>query len=296
MIEPSMLIILGLVGFAAGFIDAVAGGGGMLTVPALLSLGLPPHIALGTNKLAATFASSTAAWMYYRKQLFSPSFWRFSFAATLIGATSGTLVVDMISTEWLEKVLPLIILAVAVVIAGLMALTRGDVAYLLVLVWAFAGIALKHAGVAPVAIGAWVSTALVAVLALLSLVRPGRGQFYQSKWTRGGIFSVATTVAVFVSLDYLNRYDQAVNLYELQVEYFNTARTVEEREAISRSTDAYWADVEKTRRWRNISFGILAGIWAAGVIDTFIPGQEDAPATDLSLDAGPNHVALVYRF
>ncbi|MCW8327599.1 TSUP family transporter [Photobacterium sp. SDRW27] len=114
MIEPSMLIVLGLVAFAAGFIDAVAGGGGMLTVPTLLSIGLPPHIALGTNKLAATFASSTAAWTYYRKQLFSPSFWRASFIATLIGAITGTLVVDLISTDWLEKVLPLIILAVAI--------------------------------------------------------------------------------------------------------------------------------------------------------------------------------------
>ena len=54
MIEPTMLLVLALVAFVAGFIDAVAGGGGMLTVPALLSLGLPPHIALGTNKLAAT--------------------------------------------------------------------------------------------------------------------------------------------------------------------------------------------------------------------------------------------------
>jgi len=114
MIEPSMLVILGLVAFAAGFIDAVAGGGGMLTVPALLSIGLPPHIALGTNKLAATFASSTAAWTYYQKQLFSPAFWRTSFVATLIGAITGTLVVDLISTDWLEKVLPLIILAAAV--------------------------------------------------------------------------------------------------------------------------------------------------------------------------------------
>ncbi|MGR5146087.1 sulfite exporter TauE/SafE family protein [Photobacterium alginatilyticum] len=114
MIEPSMLIILGLVALAAGFIDAVAGGGGMLTVPALLSIGLPPHIALGTNKLAATFASSTAAWTYYKKQLFSPAFWRMSFVATLIGAISGTLVVDLISTAWLEKVLPLIILTVAI--------------------------------------------------------------------------------------------------------------------------------------------------------------------------------------
>ena len=75
MIEPSTLLILGIIALAAGFIDAVAGGGGMLTVPALLSLGLPPHIALGTNKLAASFASATAAWTYYKKNLLSPRFW-----------------------------------------------------------------------------------------------------------------------------------------------------------------------------------------------------------------------------
>ncbi len=68
-----MLLVLALVAFVAGFIDAVAGGGGMLTVPALLSLGLPPHVALGTNKLAASFASSTAAFTYYKKRLFKPS-------------------------------------------------------------------------------------------------------------------------------------------------------------------------------------------------------------------------------
>ncbi|MDG3087678.1 TSUP family transporter [Vibrio hannami] len=114
MMEPAMLVILAIVAFSAGFIDAVAGGGGMLTVPALLSLGLPPHIALGTNKLAATFASSTAAVTYYRKRLFNPQFWGHAFVATLIGATTGTLVVDAISTEWLEKALPLIIIATAI--------------------------------------------------------------------------------------------------------------------------------------------------------------------------------------
>lgn len=113
MIEPTMLVVLALVAFAAGFIDAVAGGGGMLTVPALLSIGLPPHIALGTNKLAATFASSTAAFTYYRKKLFKPECWVNAFISTLIGATIGTLAVNAISTEWLEKVLPLIILAAA---------------------------------------------------------------------------------------------------------------------------------------------------------------------------------------
>ncbi|MGL0818163.1 TSUP family transporter [Vibrio vulnificus] len=114
LLEPTMLVVLALVAFIAGFIDAVAGGGGMLTVPALLSLGLPPHIALGTNKLAATFASSTAAFTYYRKRLFKPQCWLRAFAATLVGATLGTLFVDAISTEWLEKILPLIILAAAI--------------------------------------------------------------------------------------------------------------------------------------------------------------------------------------
>ncbi|KQA27529.1 membrane protein [Vibrio metoecus] len=112
-IEPTTIMVLALVAFIAGFIDAVAGGGGMLTVPALLSLGLPPHLALGTNKLAATFASSTAAWTYYRQKLFTPACWKRAFIATLIGAIVGTLAVDAISTEWLRKVLPLVILAAA---------------------------------------------------------------------------------------------------------------------------------------------------------------------------------------
>jgi uncharacterized membrane protein YfcA len=108
-----MLAVLAIVAFIAGFIDAVAGGGGMLTVPALLSLGLPPHIALGTNKVAASFASSTAAFTYYRKGMFTPAFWRASFISTLIGASIGTLAVNALSTAWLEKVLPLVILMAA---------------------------------------------------------------------------------------------------------------------------------------------------------------------------------------
>ncbi|MCL9782329.1 TSUP family transporter [Vibrio sp. S4M6] len=113
-IEPTTLVILALVAFAAGFIDAVAGGGGMLTVPALLSLGLPPHIALGTNKVAASFASSTAAFTYYKKRLFKPRYWLRSFIATFVGAIAGVLLVDKISTAFLDKALPLIILAAAI--------------------------------------------------------------------------------------------------------------------------------------------------------------------------------------
>jgi hypothetical protein len=113
-LDPSLLLLLCLVAFLAGFIDAIAGGGGLLTVPALLTAGLPPHLVLGTNKLAATFGSLTAAITYYRKKLFDPNYWRHALLATAMGACVGVLVVDQISKETLEKVLPVLILIAAV--------------------------------------------------------------------------------------------------------------------------------------------------------------------------------------
>lgn len=54
------LFILFSTGFIAGLIDTIAGGG-LITVPALLSIGLPPHLALGTNKLQSSFGSGSAS-------------------------------------------------------------------------------------------------------------------------------------------------------------------------------------------------------------------------------------------
>ena len=136
----------------------------------------------------------------------------------------------------------------------------------------------------------------IAKAAPLSLFRPGRGQFYQGKRSRGVFFSLASTAGVIVSLDYLNRYEEAVNAYEINMEYFKEAETIEEKKYFRARSAEYWADVDKIRRWRNISYGVLAGIWAAGVIDTFIPGGEDAPPSNLSFDMGPTHASIVYRF
>ena len=68
------------------------------------------------------------------------------------------------------EVWTVIMLAVAVVLAWLMAITRRDVAYLLVLVWAFIGIATKHAGTPTVSNAAWIATALVAAAVVWSIV------------------------------------------------------------------------------------------------------------------------------
>ena len=54
----------------AGFIDAIAGGGGLISVPALLYAGLPPTLALGTNKLQSACGTALAAWKYHRAGLF----------------------------------------------------------------------------------------------------------------------------------------------------------------------------------------------------------------------------------
>ncbi len=112
-LDPTTWALLCAVALAAGFIDAIAGGGGMLTVPALLTAGLPPHLTLGTNKLAASFGSLTASVTYFRKKLFNPRFWAASILATAIGALVGTLVVDYLSIESLNKLLPVVIILVA---------------------------------------------------------------------------------------------------------------------------------------------------------------------------------------
>ncbi len=114
LLEPSNWALLAIIGLIAGFIDAIVGGGGLLSIPALLTLGIAPHTALGTNKLAASFGSSMAAWTYYRQHLFTPSFWYMAFIATFIGAVLGSVLVYLIDTQWLEKILPLLIIGIAI--------------------------------------------------------------------------------------------------------------------------------------------------------------------------------------
>ena len=62
----SILLIIMALGFLAAFIDAVVGGGGLISIPTLLAVGLPPSIALGTNKLASVFGSMTSAIRFIR--------------------------------------------------------------------------------------------------------------------------------------------------------------------------------------------------------------------------------------
>ena len=64
-----LFLILAAAGFAAGFVDSIAGGGGLITLPALMLAGVPPAQALATNKVQGVFGAATAAFSYGRRAL-----------------------------------------------------------------------------------------------------------------------------------------------------------------------------------------------------------------------------------
>ena len=119
------IILLALVGFVAGLIDSIAGGGGLITVPALLLSGLGPVEALGTNKLQALFGSGSASFAYARSGYVDAR--RLAPAALLamFGSAVGALLASVTPGNILEAFLPLLLIAVAIYFAAKPAL--GDV-------------------------------------------------------------------------------------------------------------------------------------------------------------------------
>jgi len=83
-----------LTGLAAGFVDSIAGGGGLITLPVLLSFGLDPRHALGTNKLQASFGSGSAAWHYAQAKTVPLRECVRGFVLTFLAAGAGTLAVQ----------------------------------------------------------------------------------------------------------------------------------------------------------------------------------------------------------
>lgn len=107
------LALLLLVAVAGGFVDSMAGGGGLLTVPALLAAGLGPTAALATNKVQSSFGAATATWNYTRGGAVVPRLLAPAIATTFTGAAAGTLLVQRVDPGFLETLLPFLVLAVA---------------------------------------------------------------------------------------------------------------------------------------------------------------------------------------
>ena len=107
MIEPWVYAALTATAVLTGFIDAIAGGGGLIMMPALLSAGVPPVNALATNKLQSMFGTATAYSNFTRKGLVD---WRANILTVLLvfaGASVGVIVVQTIESRALSLILGL---------------------------------------------------------------------------------------------------------------------------------------------------------------------------------------------
>jgi len=119
-VSPLETGLLCLAAYVAGALDAIAGGGGLITVPALLAVGLPPHMALATNKGQSVWGSGAAIVRYARAGLFDRRAAALSFPLALAGSAAGAILVLQLRPDFLRP----LILVLLVLAAGVVAFSR----------------------------------------------------------------------------------------------------------------------------------------------------------------------------
>ena len=102
MLSPLVMVGLFFIAMLAGFIDALAGGGGLLTIPALLATGMSPAQALATNKLQACGGSLSASLYFIRRKVVDLNDQKLNILMTFIGSTSGALLVQFVKSDILR--------------------------------------------------------------------------------------------------------------------------------------------------------------------------------------------------
>ncbi len=111
-VGPEILGILFVVSLLAGFIDSIAGGGGLLAVPALLAVGIPPAQALATNKLQSVGGSFSASLYFIRRGAVNLSEQKLTIALTFVGGVAGAILVQHIRADVLRQVLPILVIGI----------------------------------------------------------------------------------------------------------------------------------------------------------------------------------------
>lgn len=102
MVDAATLGFLVAAAFVAAFVDSMVGGGGIISLPALLAAGLPPHLALGTNKMASTGASLMASVRFAQARLVQPRLVLSLFPLAFLGAVLGALAVLQVDPDFVR--------------------------------------------------------------------------------------------------------------------------------------------------------------------------------------------------
>ena len=162
------LFALILTAFIAGIIDALAGGGGLITVPVLIAVGIPPVEALATNKLQGCAGTLSASYHFIKTRQVSLHDMRLAIIMTALGSLSGTLLVSYIDGSALIKIIPAVLIFVAAFFFALpklqpwiAKLVRIDMLYFAV----FAGFSIGfYDGLIGPGTGAFFSTAFICLM------------------------------------------------------------------------------------------------------------------------------------
>lgn len=113
-ISAELYSLLFAAGLVAGFVDSIAGGGGLISLPVLVSMGLPPQVALGTNKLQGSFGSFSAALNYISKGKTPLKSLSAGIAFTFIGAVLGAWAIQQLDPSFLTHLIPVLLLVVLI--------------------------------------------------------------------------------------------------------------------------------------------------------------------------------------
>jgi len=112
--ENTVYIIMFCVAFFASLIDSIAGGGGLLTTPSMLLVGISPLNVLATNKFQSCFGTFTSTYNYYKNGLLVDNKKILYFVLSFVGSSIGTLLVSRISNDTLESIIPILLIGAAV--------------------------------------------------------------------------------------------------------------------------------------------------------------------------------------
>lgn len=95
---------LGAACFIAAFIDSIAGGGGLISLPAYMAAGIPPHIALGTNKVAASFSSISSSLKFWKAGKVNLQLMKYLVPFSFLGAVIGVRTVLLLDSKYLYPI------------------------------------------------------------------------------------------------------------------------------------------------------------------------------------------------
>ncbi len=109
-----ILLFLISISIIAGLLDTLAGGGGLLSLPALIVSGIPPLAALGTNKLQGSMGTATATLMMFRKRKVHFQDVKLLMLSAFIGSAAGSIAVQFMDTELLNFIVPGILILIAI--------------------------------------------------------------------------------------------------------------------------------------------------------------------------------------